>query len=163
MFASAYCSISISRPLRVVVSAACFTSSKRWVSHSPKSRASRAVPTLSLDGGMQFERAALWGARRLTQTLEPRVLYVNTPYRAQDSLPLFDTAAKDFNTISVFSDNAFAGVDRVSDAHQITAGVTTRLIDTANGNEALRLGIAQRYRLREQRITPDGVPLAQST
>ena len=126
-----------------------------------RTRASRAVPTLSLDGGLQFERAALWGARQLTQTLEPRVLYINTPYRAQDSLPLFDTAAKDFNTISVFSDNAFAGVDRVTDAHQITAGVTTRLIDTANGNEALRLGIAQRYLLRNQRITPDGVPLEQ--
>ena len=126
-----------------------------------RSSASRAIPTLSLDSGLQFERAALWGERRLTQTLEPRVLYVNTPYRAQDTLPLFDTAAKDFNPISVFSDNAFAGVDRVSDAHQVTAGVTTRLIDTANGNEALRLGIAQRYLLRDQRITPDGVPLQQ--
>ncbi len=126
-----------------------------------RTHASRAVPTLSLDGGLQFERDAQWGLRHLTQTLEPRVLYVNTPYRAQDSLPLFDTAAKDFNAISVFSDNAFAGVDRVTDAHQITAGVTTRLIDTANGTEALRLGLAQRYLLREQRITPDGVPLTQ--
>jgi LPS-assembly protein len=126
-----------------------------------RTRASRAVPTVSLDGGLQFEREAQWGGRRLTQTLEPRVLYVNTPFRDQDTLPLFDTAAKDFNTISVFSDNAFAGVDRVTDAHQITAGVTTRLIDTANGNEALRLGIAQRYLLRDQRITPDGVPLTQ--
>ena len=126
-----------------------------------RTSASRAIPTLSLDGGLQYERAAQWGGRSLTQTLEPRVLYVNTPYRAQDSLPLFDTAAKDFNTISVFSDNAFAGVDRVTDAHQVTAGVTTRLIDSASGREALRLGIAQRYLLRDQRITPDGVRLEQ--
>jgi LPS-assembly protein len=126
-----------------------------------RTSASRVIPTLSLDGGLQLERAAQWSGRRLTQTLEPRVLYVNTPYRAQETLPLFDTAAKDFNTISVFSDNAFAGVDRVSDAHQVTAGVTTRLIDTASGREALRLGIAQRYLLRDQRITPDGVPLEQ--
>jgi LPS-assembly protein len=126
-----------------------------------RTSASRAIPTLSIDGGMKFERDAQWGTRRLLQTLEPRVLYVNTPYRAQDSLPLFDTAAKDFNTISVFSGNAFAGVDRVSDAHQVTAGMTTRLIDAADGSEALRLGLAQRYLLREQRITPDGVPLTQ--
>ncbi len=126
-----------------------------------RSSASRAVPTLVLDGGLQFERAAQWGGRQLTQTLEPRVLYINTPYRAQDSLPLFDTAAKDFNVVSVFSDNAFSGVDRVSDAHQITAGLTTRLIDPSGGNELLRLGIAQRYLLRDQRITPDGVPLKQ--
>jgi LPS-assembly protein len=126
-----------------------------------RSSASRTVPTVSLDSGLHFERAAQWGGRLLTQTLEPRVLYINTPFRAQDTLPLFDTAAKDFNTISVFSDSAFAGVDRVTDAHQVTAGVTTRLIDSANGNEALRLGLAQRYLLRDQRITPDGVPLQQ--
>jgi LPS-assembly protein len=123
--------------------------------------ASRTIPSFSVDGGLVFERPASWGERALTQTLEPRVLYVNTPYRAQDSLPLFDTAAKDFNPVSVFSDNAFSGIDRVSDAHQITAGVTTRLIDSASGVEALRLGLAQRYLLRDQRITPDGVPLTQ--
>lgn len=121
--------------------------------------ASRSIPSFSLDGGLQFERDARWGERRFTQTLEPRVLYVQTPYRAQDTLPLFDTAGKDFNTISLFSDNAFSGIDRVSDAHQVTAGVTTRLVDRATGAEALRLGVAQRYLLREQRITPDGVPL----
>ncbi len=124
-------------------------------------RASRAVPSLSLDGGLRFERDVRWGARELVQTLEPRVLYVNTPFRAQQTLPLFDTAPKDFNVISVFSDNAFSGVDRVSDAHQVTAGVTTRLIDASGGAEALRLGLAQRYLLRTQRITPDGVPLEQ--
>jgi LPS-assembly protein len=97
----------------------------------------------------------------MTQTLEPRVLYVNTPFRAQATLPLFDSAAKDFNTISVFSDNAFSGIDRVSDAHQVTTGVTTRMIDAATGAEVFRLGLAQRTLLRDQRITPDGVPLTQ--
>ena len=123
--------------------------------------ASRTIPSFSVDGGLVFERPATWSDRALTQTLEPRVLYVNTPYRAQETLPLFDTAPKDFNPVSVFSDNAFSGIDRVSDAHQITAGVTTRLIDPASGVEALRLGLAQRYLLRDQRITPDGVPLTQ--
>ena len=123
--------------------------------------ASRAIPTASVDGGMVFERRTQWFGRALLQTLEPRVLYVNTPLRAQDTLPLFDTAAKDFNAVSVFSDNAFSGVDRVSDAHQVTAGVTTRLLNPASGAEVLRLGLAQRYLLRNQQITPDGVPLTQ--
>lgn len=123
--------------------------------------ASRTIPSFSVDGGLVFERPAAWSGRALLQTLEPRMLYVNTPYRAQDTLPLFDTAPKDFNPVSVFSDNAFSGIDRVSDAHQVTAGVTTRLIDPASGVEALRLGVAQRWLLRDQRITPDGVPLTQ--
>ena len=123
--------------------------------------ASRAIPTLSVDSGLVFERQAQWFGRALQQTLEPRLLYVNTPLRQQSTLPLFDTAAKDFNTVSVFSDNAFSGVDRVSDAHQITAGVTSRLFDPVSGVEALRLGLAQRYLLRDLQITPDGVPLTQ--
>jgi LPS-assembly protein len=121
--------------------------------------ASRAIPSFSIDSGLRFERDATWSGRTYAQTLEPRLLYVQTPYKAQDTLPLFDTAGKDFNIVSLFDDNAFSGIDRVSDAHQLTAGVTTRLIDTRSGAEALRLGMAQRYLLRDQRITPDGVPL----
>jgi LPS-assembly protein len=121
--------------------------------------ASRAIPTFSIDSGLIFERNMSWRGETLRQTLEPRVLYVNTPYRNQLTLPLFDSAAKDFNTVSVFSDNAFSGIDRVSDAHEITAGATTRLIEPATGGEALRLSVAQRYLLRDQRITADGVPL----
>ncbi len=123
--------------------------------------ASRSIPTISIDTGLVLERPALWFGRPLLQTLEPRLLYVNTPLRQQTTLPLFDTAAKDFNAVSVFSDNAFSGVDRVSDAHQVTAGVTTRMLDPTTGVEALRLGVAQRYLLRDQQITPDGVPLTQ--
>lgn len=121
--------------------------------------ASRAIPSVSVDSGLRFERDATWFGRGFTQTLEPRLFYVHTPYRAQETLPLFDTAGKDFNLVSLFSDNAFSGIDRVSDAHQLTAGVTTRLTDPGSGTEALRLGVAQRYLLRDQRITPDGVPL----
>ncbi len=126
-----------------------------------RTSASRAIPTFSVDSGLIFERDSSWFDRDLRQTLEPRLLYVNTPLRQQSALPLFDTAAKDFNTVSVFSDNAFSGVDRVSDAHQVTAGFSTRWLDPLSGAEALRLGLAQRYLLRDQQVTPDGVPLSQ--
>jgi len=86
---------------------------------------------------------------------------VNTPYVRQDDLPNFDAAAKDFNFESIFSENQFSGVDRVSDAHQLTAGVTTRFIDPDSGAETLRLGIVQRYLFRDQRVTPDLQPSTQ--
>ena len=38
-------------------------------------------------------------------------------------------APKDFNFDSIFTENAFSGVDRVSDSNQLTAGVTTRVLD----------------------------------
>jgi LPS-assembly protein len=125
-----------------------------------RKRASRVVPSFSVEAGLTFERDTSWFGKALRQTLEPRALYVNTPFRDQTGLPNFDAAGKDFNFNSIFSDNAFSGVDRVSDAHQVTAGVTTRLIDPASGAEALRLGVAQRYLLRTQRITPEGEPFS---
>ena len=125
-----------------------------------RGRRSRVVPTLSADAGVELERSTAAFGRALRQTLEPRLLYVHTPYRRQDDLPNFDAAAKDFNFVSIYSDNAFSGVDRVADLHQLTAGVTTRLVDVASGAEALRLGLVQRYRLRPQRVAPkaDGSP-----
>jgi LPS-assembly protein len=129
--------------------------------------ARRFIPTLSVDAGLEFERQTEGFGRALRQTLEPRLMYVNTPYRAQSGLPDFDAAGKDFSFSSIYSENGFSGVDRVTDAHQLTAGVTTRLVDATSGAEALRLGLVQRYLFRAQRVTPqadgsaDGEPLQQ--
>lgn len=119
-----------------------------------KGRASRAIPTFSINSGLVFERNSRWFGHAMRQTLEPRLQYVRTPYRLQSDLPNFDSAGKDFNDISVYSDNAFSGIDRVSDMHHVAAGVTTRWVNGATGVEAMRLGLVQRYLLRTQRITP---------
>jgi LPS-assembly protein len=121
----------------------------------------RTVPTFSIDAGTVFERDSRWFGKPQRQTLEPRLFYVNTPFREQATLPNFDSAGIDFNTISVYTENAFSGFDRISDGHQITAGATTRWLDAETGAETLRLGIAQRYLFRDQRVTPDGTPATQ--
>ena len=123
--------------------------------------ASRVIPTLSLDSAWTLERETTFFGRDVRQTLEPRLFYVNTPYRRQRTCPISMPTPKDFNFDSIFTENAFSGVDRVSDSNQLTAGVTTRVLDPDTGAEALRLGMAQRYRFRDQRITPDGPPLTQ--
>ena len=125
------------------------------------SHASRLIPSLSVDAGLSFERRTSWLGRTQRQTLEPRVLYVNTPFRDQSALPNFDAAERDFNAVSIYADNAFSGVDRVSDAHQFTAGFTTRLVDAQSGAETLRLGLAQRLRLRDQQVVLSGEALQQ--
>jgi LPS-assembly protein len=123
--------------------------------------ASRVIPTVSLDSAWTLERETSFFGRAVRQTLEPRLFYVNTPYRAQNDLPNFDSALKDFNFDSIFTENTFSGVDRVSDSNQLTAGITSRILDPDTGAESLRVGLAQGYRFRDQRITPDGVPLTQ--
>ena len=134
---------------------------------APAAEGRRLIPTFSVDGGLEFERNTALFGRSVHQTLEPRVLYVKTPYRQQDQLPNYDSAANDFNFVSIYSENAFSGVDRVSDSHQITAGMTTRVVDDASGAEALRLVLVQRYLLSPQLVapqadgSPDGEPLTQ--
>ena len=128
--------------------------------------ARRWVPTFSLDAALAFERDTrmLFG-RALRQTLVPRLLYVRTPYRRQDTLPNFDSFGRDFNFTSIYATNAFAGKDRISDAHQVTAGVDSRLIDPDSGAELMQVGVAQRFLFKDQRVAPapdgsvDGAPL----
>ncbi len=121
-----------------------------------RTTASRIIPTASLDSAWVFERRASLFGSNVVQTLEPRVLYAYTPYVDQSSYPVFDSAPKDFNFESIYTENAFSGIDRVSDGNQLTFGLTSRVIDPASGAEALRLGLVQRVRFSEQRVTPDG-------
>ena len=122
--------------------------------------ASRAVPTFSLDSGLQFERQASLFGRDFTQTLEPRAFYVRTPYRDQSRLPNYDSGANDFNFATVFTENAFVGNDRISDANLLTLGVTSRLLNPDTGAEAVRVGVAQRLRFADQNVTlPGGLPV----
>jgi LPS-assembly protein len=159
---------SISRPFvtpgwtllpKVALNAASYSLDRRVA--GVREDATRVIPTLSVDSAWTLERDARWFGRAVRQTLEPRLLYVNTPFVQQNDLPNFDAAGKDFNFESIFSENPFSGVDRVADVHQLTAGVTTRLLDPESGAEMMRLGIVQRYRFRDQRITPDLQPSTQ--
>jgi LPS-assembly protein len=124
-------------------------------------RMSRLIPTLSVDHGWVFERDTKLFGRAMRQSLEPRLLYVNTPYREQLSLPNFDSAPKDFNFDSIYTDNQFSGVDRVSDMHALSFGATSRWISASQGEEILRVGAVQRVLFRDQRVTPDGQPVTQ--
>ncbi len=114
-------------------------------------RQSISLPWMSLDAGLVFERGAHSGGERLTQTLEPRLFYVYAPYRRQDQLPLFDTVLADFNYAQLFSENRFAGGDRFGDADQLTAALTSRLLD-ARGVERLRATVGQRYYFADERV-----------
>ncbi|QAU35644.1 LPS-assembly protein LptD [Janthinobacterium sp. 17J80-10] len=116
----------------------------------------RAVPTASLDSGLIFEREASFLGKPVTQTLEPRLFYVYTPYRDQSLFPLFDTGLADFNYGQLFSENRFIGSDRVSDANQLTAALVSRFIEPS-GAERARLAIGQRYYLADQKVTLPGV------
>jgi LPS-assembly protein len=122
---------------------------------------SRTLPTFSVDSGLVFEREAKLAGRQMTQTLEPRLFYVYTPYKDQSKFPTFDTFEATFNFAQIFNENRFIGGDRVSDANQVTAAVVSRFLES-NGAERLRLVMGQRFYLNEQRVQLDATPREES-
>jgi LPS-assembly protein len=120
--------------------------------------ASRGLPIASLDAGLFFERPMTWGTRNFLQTLEPRLFYLNIPYRDQSRLPNFTTAETDFNFQRIFAENRFVGGDRIGDANQLTLALTSRMIESATGLERFKAGIGQVYYFRPPRVTLNEAP-----
>jgi LPS-assembly protein len=119
----------------------------------------RTLPIVSLDSGMTFERPSNWFSRDYTQTLEPRLFYLNVPYKNQDQIPIFDTGLADFNFAQIFSENQFSGWDRISNANQLTAAVTTRLLEPETGNEIVRAMLGQRFYFEQNKVLLPGANL----
>ena len=116
---------------------------------------SRTLPIASLDTGLQLERAAGSHDQR-TVTLEPRVMYLYVPYRNQSELPVFDTAVPDLDPVELFRTNRYVGSDRLGDANQVSAGVTTRLLNALDGRQYLTATFGQEFYFTNPRVTLPG-------
>jgi LPS-assembly protein len=115
----------------------------------------REAPILSLDAGLQFERIA--GSRdHLVHTLEPRLRYTYIPFRDQSDLPVFDTALPDLNLVQLFRTNRYVGADRLGDANELAAGLTTRLLNADSGHQFLTATIGQRFYFESPRVVLPG-------
>lgn len=121
-----------------------------------ESSMNRVLPTFTLDSTVIFEREGDWFGNGYIQTLEPRLYYVNIPYKDQGQIPLFDTALSDFNFAQIFSENRYSGYDRLNDANQLTAAVTSRLLDGETGVERFKAMVGQRYYFKPQRVAITG-------
>jgi LPS-assembly protein len=118
-----------------------------------------SVPVFSLDTGIYLERDTSIGNSKLLQTLEPRLFYLYAPYRDQSMLPVFDTALSTFSQTLLFSENRFSGNDRIGDANQVTAAVTTRLYNQDNGAELFNLTLGQIFYFRDREVVLPGQPV----
>lgn len=112
----------------------------------------RNVPMFSVDSGVTFERGFEWQGTSLTQTLEPRLYYLYVPNRDQDRIPIFDTGITDYNFAQIFGENRYSGGDRIGDANQLTAMVSTRLLDPETGAETMRAAFGQRFYFTDQKV-----------
>src|SRR5688572_8899113 len=117
---------------------------------------SRSLPIGSLDAGLFFDRETTIRGDRYVHTLEPRLYYLNAPFREQDDIPAFDTTQLTFSWGQLFRDNRYTGADRQTDANQLTLALTTRLIGDADGRERLTASLGQIKYFDDNRVVlPD--------
>jgi len=121
------------------------------LNHSPDNNKDIITPIFSLDSGVYLDRNINVLSQNFTNTLEPRLFYVYIPYKDQSLLPNFDTGLADLNMQTLFYENQYNGQDRINDANQLTASLTSKILDR-NGKERLSAIIAQRYYFEDRRI-----------
>ncbi|MFT4650380.1 MAG: LPS-assembly protein [Flavobacteriales bacterium] len=115
----------------------------------------RDIPILSLDTGLFFDREMSirtdW-----TQTLEPRLYFLHTPYMDQSNIPVFDSAVLSDTYDNFFESNRFNGSDRIGDANQVSLGIGTRILDSNSGAELLYSRIGQIFYADDRRVQISG-------
>ena len=112
----------------------------------------RFLPTFSLDSKLTFERGFDWQGEDWTQTLEPRLYYLYTPYKDQSEIPDFDTDERSLSWNWLFARNRFVGEDRIGDANQLTTSVSSSFYRNHDGQEKLRLSLGQIQYFKDRRV-----------
>ena len=121
------------------------------LNNSPDNNKDIVTPIFSLDSGLYLDRNINFLNQNYTNTLEPRLFYVYIPYKDQSVLPNFDSGLADLNMQTLFYENQYNGQDRINDANQLTASLTSKFLDK-NGKERLSAIIAQRYYFEDRRV-----------
>lgn len=124
---------------------------------------SRSLGSFSLDSGLFFDRplegrlAQLMGSdnSKLRQSLEPRLFWLYVPEKNQDDIPVLDTAELTFGMSQLFRKNRFSGFDRIGDAQQMTAAITTRITDDQTGRELLQASLGQIFYFEDREVQLD--------
>lgn len=124
-----------------------------------KKHINRVIPQFKIDVSTTLTNNQLWN--NYTQTIEPRVQYLYRPYHNQAQIGSslnneylgfgYDSTLLQQDYYSLFNERRYSGLDRISSANQITAGVTTRLFDQ-NFNERFNISIGQIYYISSSRI-----------
>ena len=122
----------------------------------PNRSPSRSQPIGTVDAGLFLDRTTRFRGESFLHTLEPRLFYLNSPYREQDDIPLFDTRPMSFSWGQLFRDNRYSGADRQGDANQLTLALTTRLIRESDGREKLSASVGQIRYFEDARVTLGG-------
>lgn len=128
------------------------TPSAQWVGNAynltdryplPTNTLHISVPRFDVDSGLYLQRKTHYFDYSYTQTLEPRLYYLNVPYQNQANIPTFESGYMIFSADQLFRNNRFSGFDRIGDANQLAYGITSRWLRDADGEEKASMTVGQ--------------------
>ena len=91
---------------------------------------SKTIPILSLNSEMVFSKKIQ--GTNLAHQIKPRLFYLYAQKENHDDIPTFDTKLNTFSYAQMFRDNRFSGVDRTSDANQLSISLSSNFYDLEN-------------------------------
>ena len=86
----------------------------------------------------------------------PKFMYNFTTKENQSSLPLFDSEHSGFDSFSLFNNDSFSGVDRISSDNSITLGINNTFYNSKTGKELIGVSVSQKYFLNEEVMDING-------
>lgn len=116
-----------------------------------------AVPVVSLDAGLAFERHLEVKGDDWLQTLEPRIYFLNAEHESQSTLPNFDSELNRFSYAQLFRDNRFSGSDRIGDTQQLSLAISSQLVN-ASGQRVLDAGLGRIFYFKDREVRLSGLP-----
>jgi len=123
---------------------------------------SHGAPRYSVDSGLFFEREFNFFGGEYQQTLEPRLFWVKSPYiSGQNEIPNFDSTRTTVTYNSLFTGDRFTGGDRLADMDQISAGITTRVINE-DGLEQFRASAGRIWYNDDRRVQLNGTDISEA-
>ncbi len=113
-----------------------------------------------IDTEIAFDRNIQIDSHSWRQTLEPKLSYLNSPFKNQDDFPNFDTSEPTLLYDNAFSHQRFSGNDRIGDTEQFTLGIESHLYDS-NNQERWGFKLGQVFYLDDREIDIDGTSVSE--
>ena len=114
---------------------------------------SKTIPIFSLNSEMVFSKKIQ--GTDLAHQIKPRLFYLYAQKQNQDDIPIFDTGLNTFSYAQMFRDNRFSGVDRTSDANQLSISLSSNFYDLENFRNIFNISIGKIVYFEDRDISID--------
>ena len=118
---------------------------------------SKTIPILSINSEMVLSKQLK--NSNLVHQIKPRLFYLYAQEENQDDIPIFDTGLNTFSFAQLFRDNRFSGLDRTSDANQLSISISNNFYDLENYRNIFNISIGKIIYFEDRNISVDNETL----